>query len=67
MEQTNNPMELTNDPIVKDMIGTIKHLTAVAYNKGYRDGVKANRLRMADLLNQISEEMKKGPEPTKNT
>ena len=60
-------METTNDPIVKDMIENVKHLTTIAYNKGYRDGAKANRLRMADLLNQLSEELKKDPEPTKNT
>lgn len=60
-------MEPTNNPIVKDIIETVKRLTTIAYNKGYRDGAKANRLHMADLLNQLSEEMKKGPEPTKNT
>lgn len=60
-------MELTNDPIMKDMIGTIKHLTTIAYNRGFRDGEKANRLRMANLLSQISEEMKKSLEPTKTT
>ena len=60
-------MELTNDPIMKDMIGTIKHLTTVAYNKGFREGAKANRLHMANLLNQLSEELKKDPEPTKTT
>ena len=67
MEQTNGPMEITNDPIMKDVIGTIKYFTTVAYKRGFREGEKANRLRMANLLNQISEEMKKGPEPTKNT
>ena len=60
-------MELTNDPIVKDIIGTIKNLTTMAYNKGFREGAKANRLCMANLLNQIIEEMKKDQEPTKMT
>ena len=60
-------MEQTNDPIVKDMIENVKRLTTIAYNKGYRDGAKANRLCIADLLNQLSEKLKKDPEPTKNT
>ena len=60
-------MEMNNDPIIKDMIGTIKHLTTIAYNKGYREGVKANRLHMANLLSQIGEEMKKDLEPNKTT
>ena len=33
-------MEMNNDPIIKDMIGTIKHLTTIAYNKGFREGEK---------------------------
>ena len=60
-------MELTNDPIMKDMIGAIKHLTTVAYNRGFHEGVKANRLHMTNILNQLSEELKKDPEPTKTT
>lgn len=58
-------MELTNDPIVKDIIGTIEHLTTIFYNKGFREGAKANRLYTANLLNKLSEELKKDPEPTK--
>ena len=60
-------MEITNDPIMKDTIGTIKHLATIAYNKGFREGAKANRLSMANLLNKLSEELKKDPEPTKMT
>ena len=68
METTNDPIkEITNDPIMKDMIGTIKYLTNIAYKKGFREGEKANRLRMANLLSQLSEEMKKDLEPTKTT
>lgn len=31
-------MELTNDPVMKDVIGTIKYLTTVAYNRGLHEG-----------------------------
>ena len=68
MEITNDTIkEITDDPVMKDMIGTIKYLTTIAYKKGFREGEKANRLRMANLLNKISEEMKKDLEPTKTT
>lgn len=68
METTNDTIkEITNDPVMKDVIGTIKYFATIAYKKGFREGEKANRLRMANLLNQISEEIKKDLKPTKMT
>ena len=60
-------MEIANDPIIKDMIGTVKSLTTKAYIKGFREGVKTNRLHIANLLNELSEGLKEDPEFIKKT
>ena len=58
-------MEQINGTIEKEEIKNIKHLITTAYNKGFSEGAKATRLRIADLLNRLSEEIKTYPEPAK--